>query len=92
MVKADELRNPTSCLNRAEANEPVFVLRAKDPIAAQTVRLWAAMASGMHEQDKQHEAKALADQMDAWRTDFFAPKAEAAVIFPNPPYQPMKRG
>lgn len=66
MIKKDELRGPHSCLNKAAPEEPIFVLRAKDPLAAQTVRLWAAMASGVHEIDKIGEAKALADDMEAW--------------------------
>lgn len=68
MLKADELRSPASCLNKATSDEPVFVLRAKDPLAAQTVRLWAAMADGgTHEPEKGREALHLAEQMDAWR-------------------------
>lgn len=68
MLKADELRTPTSCLNKAEADEPIFVLRAKDKTAAQTVRLWATMAAGVHEHAKIAEALALADRMDQWRS------------------------
>lgn len=68
MLKAKELATPTSCLNKAEHDEPIFVLRAKDPIAAQTVRLWATMASSSHhEESKIVEAMELAKAMDNWR-------------------------
>lgn len=41
MLKKDELSNPNSCLNRADENEWLFVLRANDPIAPTLVREWA---------------------------------------------------
>jgi hypothetical protein len=67
MNKADNLRNPTSCLNKAEADEPLFILRAKDPVAAMTVRHWATMSDGNHEPEKIAQALKAADDMDAWR-------------------------
>jgi hypothetical protein len=62
-----ELSHPLSCLNKAAVDEPIFVLRAKDPAASQTVRLWAVMAYRNHEPEKLDEARALADMMDKWR-------------------------
>lgn len=67
MLKRQELLDPKSCLNKAAPDEPVFVLRAKDAAAAQTVRLWAAMAGHLHESAKVEEALKLADQMGKWR-------------------------
>lgn len=67
MVKFLELSDPTSCINKAASDEPVFVLRAKDPVAAMIVRKWAAYSEGIHEPEKNTEALRLADQMDAWR-------------------------
>ena len=69
MQKRDELRVPTSCLNKAGATEFVFVLRAKDALAAQTVRHWAMMADGIHEPEKITEALRIADAMEQWRAD-----------------------
>jgi hypothetical protein len=69
VIKADELRDPLSCLNKADAEEPIFVLRAKDPLFAQTVRLWVEMAIGMHEPDKRLEARALAEMGAKWREE-----------------------
>jgi hypothetical protein len=69
MRKIDEMEQPTSCLNKARAEEPLFVLRAKDPVAPFAVRAWAdvAEARGAHEPAKIAEARALADQMDTYR-------------------------
>lgn len=80
MLKADELRDANSCLNKANVDEPVFVLRAKDPIAAQAVRLWAAMADQVHEVGKCADAMGIADQMDKWRDNFFASKCEGSTL------------
>lgn len=71
MEKRFELNNPESCLNRAAHDEPVFVLRAKDPIAAMAIRHWATMAHGIHEAEKISEAIHLADDMDTWRSHNF---------------------
>lgn len=67
MIKAHELAIPYSCLNKAAATEPIFVLRASDPLFAQTVRLWAAMAHGVHEDDKRDGACRIAEDGEAWR-------------------------
>lgn len=66
MLKKDALRNPESCLNKAAACEPVFVLRANDPLAGMAVRHWAAMAEGTHEPEKIADAIETAQCMDAW--------------------------
>lgn len=69
MLKQLELSNPKSCLNKARADEPVFVLRAKDRLAAMTVRHWIAMSEGLHEPDKLEEAEELAQKMEEWRAE-----------------------
>jgi hypothetical protein len=40
MRKSDELADPTSCLNKAADDEPVFVIRAKDVCAVATILAW----------------------------------------------------
>jgi len=67
MIKKDELATPTSCLNKAASDEPVFVLRAKDLVAPMAVRHWAKMSDGKHEPEKIKSALLLADQMEEWR-------------------------
>jgi len=64
---ADALRGE-GCLGRAEADEPVFVLRANDRIAPATIRDWVQRSknAGMHE-DKVEEAMEIAAEMERWR-------------------------
>mgnify|MGYP001194417691 CR=1 FL=1 len=69
-TKAQALLNRASCLNRAGDDEPIFILRAKDPLAAQTVRLWASMAAdGTHSPEKVKQALDVAETMDRWHTN-----------------------
>lgn len=42
MLKRDELRDPTSCFNKALDDERLFVLLARDAAAPFAIRLWAA--------------------------------------------------
>lgn len=42
MKKSDESRDPRSCWNKAKDDELLFVLLARDPAAAATVRFWVA--------------------------------------------------
>lgn len=79
MLKKLELSTPTSCLNKAAPDEPVFVLRAKDALAAMTVRHWITMADGVHEPAKLEEARKLAEVMESWRSRNFPepPQAKA---------------
>lgn len=79
MLKRDELATPTSCLNKAAPNEPLFVLRAKDPIAPMTLRHWAAMADNKHEPTKVAEALKLAEEMETWRKRHVAMPVECAA-------------
>jgi hypothetical protein len=69
------LRRGEGCLGRAAMDEPVFILRAKDPAATLVVRIWCQIAhgQGLHEPDKITDAFALAQQMDDWRKAHFEP-------------------
>ena len=40
VLKTEELSNPQSCLNKARANERLFVLLARDPAAPDAIRYW----------------------------------------------------
>ncbi len=77
MLKKLELMSPTSCLNKAGPLEPIFVLRAKDPLFHQTVTLWAAMAVDVHEGVKVAEALNLAKEGREYRAHQW-PEAEAS--------------
>lgn len=78
-IRRDEIADPNSCLNRAADDEPIFVLRAKDPLAAKLVEDWAARAivEGLHE-EKPQQAFRYAQAMKAWRGKHF-PTAPAAA-------------
>lgn len=78
MLKKEELKQPTSCLNSAAPDELVFVLRAKDKLSPQTIRHWATMAEGVHEPEKIAEARAAADAMEAWRNRNYPEAVEVA--------------
>lgn len=76
MKKTDEIQKHDSCLNKAAHDEPIFVLRAKDPIASRVVRFWADTANDLEiHVDKVDEAENLADEMDRWAScaHVFAP-------------------
>lgn len=67
MIKNQELLDPKSCLNKAAPDEPIFVLRAKDKLAPQTIRHWATMSFGVHEKEKIADAELLATSMEDWQ-------------------------
>lgn len=75
-TKREELDNPTSCLNRADIDEPLFVLRAHDKIAPSVVRAWAngycyekggVARMNARELAKYNEALDAANKMENWR-------------------------
>jgi hypothetical protein len=59
--------NGRGCLGKAPADEPVFILRAQDALAADCVEQWAihARAAGCPV-DKVREAFELVDEMRRW--------------------------
>lgn len=57
------------CLGRAASDEPIFILRAQDKVAAMAVTFWADVAEALGApKGKVLEARALADKMRAWST------------------------
>jgi hypothetical protein len=73
MIKKEELTNPTSCINKAFDDEPIFVLRAKDPVAIQTIYYWMhqriCTGSEKYNDPKMKEAEQLAQLMHQWRRE-----------------------
>ena len=68
MTTAKEALNGEGCLARAADDEPVFVLRAQDQAAANTVRDWAVRAKALGSPaEKVIQAFDDARAMDAWR-------------------------
>ncbi len=84
MLKKLELAKTFSCLSKAKPDEPIFVIRAKDELASQTLRLWAAMAEGLHEPEKISEALQCADEMDKWRSENIVGGRAVANFAPAP--------
>lgn len=70
MSTASELRCNTAQgkgpLAKAHQEEPVFLLRAQDNLAADLVEVWAIRARSLGAHDKAHEAQQIADQMRRW--------------------------
>jgi len=57
------------CLGKAHPDEPVFILRAQDALAADLVERWASEAQGVGcPWDKVLEARNLAEEMRRWHT------------------------
>lgn len=76
MIKSAELKGP-SCLTKAANDEPLFVLRANDPLAPQLVREWSqryfeAKRQGYVVTDAQRikiqDALAIANAMEEWKS------------------------
>jgi hypothetical protein len=84
-LKRVEMTNPDSCLSKADLDEPVFVLRAHDRLAADTIRHWAGLRRMQRgpSDAKAIEALECANQMDAWRENelskLFDDNADAIV-------------
>ena len=59
---------PFDCYAKADPDEPIFVLRAKDPLAPILVRLWVELRelSG-EDNNKLNEAVDCSHEMDRWR-------------------------
>ena len=61
----DDLTHGRGCLGRADLDEPLFVLRAQDLIAAPLIRLWADWAERVRS-PKSLDTMAVADEFDRW--------------------------
>lgn len=77
-TKDENVLNPNSCWNKAANNEPVFVLRAHDPLAAELVTLWAhryKLSKGdwqrmtPEQQQKFADALTVAREMQQWQDE-----------------------
>ena len=60
------------CYDKAEDDEPMFTLLARDPMAPALVRLWADSRGVLDPNcppDKLREARVLAVKMEEWKRD-----------------------
>lgn len=62
MLKRDEVADPRSCLNKAAADEVLFVLLGRDRAAPATIRAWVAerVRLGLNQVGDQQLVEALA--------------------------------
>jgi hypothetical protein len=90
MNKRENITNMSSCLNKAHEDEPIFVLRGYDPLAAHIVESWAEFYKATHEgagtftparQNKYIEAWRVANAMCAWR-DKVVEEAKVSPMLP----------
>lgn len=66
-AKHFELSDPNSCLNKAADDEPIFVLRASDLLAAGLVYGWASLAEDLGaDPQKCIRARLTARDMQNW--------------------------
>lgn len=74
------------CYAKADADEPMFILLGRDPVAGAAVRFWADTREALDPSDpKVAEARQCADQMDEWarileREPVSVKEAELATI------------
>lgn len=60
-------KHTSRCLRKAADDEPIFVLRAKDPTAPKIVRLWASANKNRQPDEKIRGAYHLAFEMEGWQ-------------------------
>ena len=65
----EQLARGEGCLGWAALDEPVFVLRAKDPAAVLAIQIWCNIARNLdaHEPEKIADAEVEAMKMQHWR-------------------------
>lgn len=73
MIKRDEIEDSESCFNKANDNERLFVLLARDPAAPAAIRAWVAerirLGKNKPDDDQIREAIACAALMDVERKE-----------------------
>ncbi len=68
MIKRQEISDPTSCLNKAADDEPVFVFRAQDQTAPWVIEQWLDVNWDNLSEGKREHARACIAAMRAWPT------------------------
>lgn len=62
-------RKGDSCYEKAHIDEPLFVLRAQDATAPETVEFWLSLNPHLQHTAKGYEAQELANQMRKWQDE-----------------------
>ena len=73
MTKLENLQDTKSCFAKAADDEPIFVLRAKDPTASAVIGAWIreriALDLNRRGDDKIKSAETVAGEMADWRRE-----------------------
>ncbi len=76
------LENPSKhdCRKKLLPDEPIFILRGKDPNASKTIHYWVAgyLQRGGRNLKKVCEALDLAQQMEEWRKEHIKKEKQSA--------------
>lgn len=70
MLKHQEISKIDSCLNKAADDEPIFVLRGKDPVIVPTIQAWIKLRSELEnedDEDKLEEASCFIEVIERWQ-------------------------
>lgn len=91
MLKKDEMLNPASCLNRANPDEMLFVLLARDAAAPATIRFW--INERVRLRKNQHDDTQITEAIEcAIRMEMYRGAIKAAFIGLEIPAEPLTRG
>lgn len=73
MLKRDEIETPESCFNKAQDNERLFVMLARDPAAPVAIRAWIAerirLGKNVSDDAQIREARECANLMESERPE-----------------------
>ncbi len=75
-------KHTSTCLIKSLDDEPVFVLRAKDPTAPEIITTWCAKNYGIQPEEKLTGAMAIAQEMQEYRRANFLPNKVNAEEIP----------
>lgn len=86
MTKQENIDDPNSCWNKAEPDEPIFILRANDMAAPELVLWWASgyITRKCHRLTeevwaKYRDALSIADKMKNWKFSRMWKMAEKCI-------------
>ena len=83
MIKRDEIEDPASCLNKARADERLFVMLARDPAAPVAIRAWIAerirLGKNTASDEQIREAFECATLMELERSEIDAARRQESI-------------
>jgi len=64
-------RQGDTCYEKADPDEPLFILRAQDATAPEAVEYWLSLNPQLQHTAKGNEAQELANSMRTWQNERF---------------------